>query len=75
MDERLTDGGSKSLDTPEGLRDRLVSLRDLSDFCVEWPDIRRSVINAKDRCEDPGAAAALSWLIPLADKVCSREAF
>lgn len=47
-------------------------IRDLSDFCTQWPDLRNLV--ATGQLDEAGMAdetrRTIEWLTVLADKVC-----
>ena len=51
-------------------------IRDLSDFCLKWPELR-SIVLAREReglaAEDPELQVVLRWLRLLADSVCRDE--
>lgn len=51
-------------------------IRDLSDFCLKWPELREIVL-AREReglaAEDTELQVVLRWLRLLADRVCRDE--
>jgi len=55
------------------LVDTLQSIRDVSDFCVQWPKIRDHFFDLKPS-SDPTHKEVVEWLAKLADKVCLDEA-
>ena len=51
-------------------------IRDLSDFCLRWPDLREIVLRREREGfdpDDPDLRAVLRWLRLLADRICCEE--
>ena len=51
-------------------------IRDLSDFCLQWPDLREIVLSREREgfgTDDPDLRMVLLWLRLLADRVCCDE--
>lgn len=57
--------------------DTSLEIRDLSDFCLRWPELR-NIVQASERngfaADDPALRVVLRWLCLLADRVCQDEA-
>ena len=52
-------------------------LRDLSDFCQNWPELRALLTAECDgtAVENQSKQAIVNWLVLLADRVCATEDF
>lgn len=62
------------LTAPERLEP--LGIRDLSDFCLKWPDLREE-LQRRLRAE-PGeerTEAIIGWLVLLADRACLDDTF
>ncbi len=57
---------------PGKVETELASIRDLSDFCIRWPDLRQWVsddaLHGVSGPED--TLRTIRWLVLLADRVC-----
>ncbi|MEM9223523.1 MAG: hypothetical protein AAGB11_14145 [Pseudomonadota bacterium] len=50
------------------------SLRDLSDFSTNWPELRPEVVSYLSRAETPPKVGEIiHWLVLLADRTCKYE--
>ena len=54
------------------LKQNSADIRDLSEFCLEWPNLRECLNATAAPTEDwnPDAKNVLNWLIMLADRTC-----
>ncbi|MEM8853058.1 MAG: hypothetical protein AAGD34_05105 [Pseudomonadota bacterium] len=53
-----------------------VKVRDLSDFCERWPQLRPSLETfVQDRDDLGDVGETIGWLIVMADKVCKIDKF
>ncbi|XWN30451.1 MAG: hypothetical protein ROR55_23670 [Devosia sp.] len=53
-----------------------VKVRDLSDFCERWPQLRPSLETYVEGRDDLGEVGeTIGWLIVMADKVCKMQDF
>lgn len=60
---------------PEPIAARVGNLRDLSDFCQIWPELREFII-VDDLSVSQGEEldrAIVRWLVLLADRVCASD--
>lgn len=49
-----------------------LAIRDLSDLCTQWPDLREELCAALDAgALEPRPDAIARWLVKLADNVCT----
>lgn len=57
------------------LRKEFPRVRDLSEFCLEWPNLRKHLSEDEAPLENwsPKATTTLKWLVLLADKTCVLE--
>lgn len=64
----LEKSGAIKTEIPE-----LDNIRDLSDFCLNWPILRKHFLSKNASLDqwDPDKREVLSWLICLADKTCT----
>lgn len=56
--------------------DSAPEIRDLSDFCLQWPALREIVLIREQEgfaAEQPELRLVLRWLRLLADRVCCDE--
>ena len=57
------------------LENKLMNIRDLSDFCQKWPSLRSLFLsdNFDESLEKDDVKHVVEWLVLLADRVCLED--